>query len=52
MSFGIEGCNRVLLGLMGGLREDAPAYYLIRLVAYGLILLAILDKNRLGRKSK
>jgi hypothetical protein len=36
----------------GGLREDAPAYYLIRLVAYGLILIAILDKNRLGRKSK
>jgi Family of unknown function (DUF5985) len=52
MSFCIEGCNRVLLELMGGLREDAPAYYLIRLVAYGLILIAILDKNRLGRKSK
>jgi hypothetical protein len=51
MSFFIEGLNRVLLKSMGGLREEAPAYYLIRLVAYGLILLAILDKNRLGRKS-
>jgi Family of unknown function (DUF5985) len=51
MSFFMEGLNRVLLRCMGGLREETPAYYLIRLVAYGLILLAILEKNRLGRKS-
>ena len=50
MSFGLEGINRVFLGVMGGLREDAPAYYLIRLVAYGLILIAILEKNRTSRK--
>ncbi len=49
MSFGIEGCNRILLALTAGLREDAPTYYLVRLVAYGLILLAILEKNRQGR---
>jgi len=49
MSFGIEGINRILLGLTAGLREDAPTYYLVRLVAYGLILLAILEKNRQGR---
>jgi len=29
-SFWIEGCNRILLGWMGGLREDAPTYYFIR----------------------
>jgi O-antigen/teichoic acid export membrane protein len=52
MSFFIEGVNRALLGLMAGLREEAPAYYLIRLVAYSLILFAILDKNKLGRKGK
>jgi hypothetical protein len=52
MSFFIEGSNRDLLTSMGGLREETPAYYLIRLVAYGLILIAILEKNRLGRKSQ
>jgi hypothetical protein len=51
-SFFIEGFNRFLLGVMGSLREEAPAYYLVRLVAYGLILLAILDKNQPGRKSQ
>jgi hypothetical protein len=52
LSFGLEGANRVLLGLLGGVREDAPAYYSIRLIAYSLILIAILDKNRLGRNGK
>jgi len=51
ISFWIEGVNRILLGLIWGVREDVPTYYLIRLVAYGLILVAILDKNKRGRKS-
>jgi hypothetical protein len=51
MSFFIEGLNRFILGFMGWLREEAPAYYLVRLIAYGLILLAIIEKNQLGRKS-
>jgi hypothetical protein len=50
ISFLLEGGNRFLLGFMGWLREEAPAYYLIRLVAYGLILAAILEKNQPGRK--
>jgi hypothetical protein len=50
LSFFIEGVNRFLSGFMGWLREEAPACYLVRLVAYGLILLAILDKNQPGRK--
>ena len=50
ISFLLEGANRFLLGFMGWLREEAPAYYLIRLVAYGLILAAILEKNQPGRK--
>ena len=45
-SFWIEGLNRILIGTAGELREDLPVYYLIRLAAYGLIVLAILDKNR------
>jgi hypothetical protein len=52
MSFFIEGSNRFLLGFMGWLREDAPGYYLVRLVAYGLILFAILEKNQPGRKNQ
>lgn len=46
LSFCIEGLNRLFLGLAVGLAEDTPVYYLIRLVAYGLIVVAILDKNR------
>ena len=52
LSFGIEGVNRIFLGLMGGVREDAPAYYSIRLIAYSLILVAVLDKNRSRRRPK
>ena len=52
LSFGIEGVNRIFLGLMGGVREDTPAYYSIRLIAYSLILVAVLDKNRSRRRPK
>ena len=50
LSFWIEGVNRVVLYESVGLNEDAPVYYLIRLVAYGLILAAIIDKNRGPRR--
>jgi hypothetical protein len=46
LSFAIEGINRVVLWLYVGPDEYGPFYYLIRLVAYGLILLAIVGKNR------
>lgn len=46
ISFWIEGANRLLLIATTGLHEDSPTYYLIRLVAYMLIVIAILDKNR------
>lgn len=46
VSFAIEAVNRVILYLSVGLNEDAPVYYLVRLVAYGLIVAAIVDKNR------
>jgi hypothetical protein len=50
LSFSIEGANRVVLWLSVGNNEDAPVYYIIRLVAYGLILAAIIDKNRGPRR--
>lgn len=51
LSFWIEGANRLSLALAIGLQEDSPVYYLIRLVAYLLIVIAILDKNRNGRRA-
>jgi hypothetical protein len=49
LSFWLEAGNRVALGLLVGVAEDAVLFYSIRVVAYGLILLAIWEKNR-GRR--
>jgi hypothetical protein len=46
MSFALEAVNRAVLGMLAGAGETQPAYYLIRLLAYALILVAIIDKNR------
>lgn len=46
LSFFVEGVNRLLLALSSRPNEGSPLLYGIRLVAYGLILVAILDKNR------
>jgi len=46
LSFLIEAGNRVALGLLVGINEDDAVFYSIRLVAYGLILLAIWQKNQ------
>lgn len=48
-SFSIEGLNRAILGMAGELNENLPVYYLVRLLAYGLILYAVFDKNRAGK---
>jgi hypothetical protein len=45
-SFWIEAALRVVLGLLVDVAESNPVTYVARLLAYGLILLAILDKNR------
>ncbi len=46
LSFWMESANRVALGLVAGASEAEPIFYVVRLVAYGLILLAIWQKNR------
>jgi MFS-type transporter involved in bile tolerance (Atg22 family) len=43
---GIEGLNRALLGLTAVSQEQEPFFYLVRLFTFGLILVAIVDKNR------
>jgi hypothetical protein len=45
LSFWIEAGNRMALGIVGG-DEDRPVFYGLRVIAYGLILLAIWQKNR------
>lgn len=49
-SFLLETVTRLLLGVTNAHGEGEPAYYLIRLVAYALILIAIVDKNRIRNK--
>lgn len=46
LSFWLEAADRVALGLMPPASEDHPAIYGLRVVAYGLILVAIWQKNR------
>jgi hypothetical protein len=50
IAFWIEGVNRIIFGLTGAVRETTPLYYLIRLLSYSLILLAILEKNYRRKK--
>ncbi|MBG9388424.1 DUF5985 family protein [Caenimonas aquaedulcis] len=45
-SFWIEGINRLALGLLPEASELSPVFYGLRVVAYGLIIVAIWQKNR------
>jgi len=51
-SFWIEGTGRLYEAVTESMHEDTPVSYLLRLLAYALILAAIVDKNlpRRGRK--
>ena len=46
LSFWIEAANRADMALSRTWNEDSPVHYSIRLLSYGLILVAIWDKNR------
>ena len=46
LSFWLETTGRVALALMAPAAEDNPGIFGVRVVAYGLILLAIWQKNR------
>ncbi len=48
ISFWLLGVQRLALALSSGLVESDTGFYLVRLFAFLLILLAILDKNRGG----
>jgi hypothetical protein len=46
LSFLIEGVHRFYSGYFTADSEDSPLHYLVRLLAYALILWAIWEKNR------
>jgi hypothetical protein len=46
VAFFVESLNRAVLGLTAVSQEDEPFFYLVRLFAFGLIIAAIVDKNR------
>ncbi len=46
LAFALEALQRLLAGMRPVDAPDAPQYYLLRLLAYGLILAAIIGKNR------
>ena len=46
LSFFLQAVNRVALALTERPNEGSPWHYGVRLVAYLLIIVAILDKNR------
>jgi hypothetical protein len=45
-SFWLDAFGRTLEVALRLSNEDSPVLYVIRIVAYGLILIGILDKNR------
>jgi hypothetical protein len=50
LSFLIEAINRADMALRSGMSETTPMHYTVRLITYALILIAIWDKNRPGRR--
>ena len=51
VAFWLMGLNWLLLAFTSPDAEFRPALYLIRLLAFVLILYAILEKNRAGRRN-
>ncbi|MGE0159341.1 MAG: DUF5985 family protein [Gemmatimonadales bacterium] len=50
LSFLVQAINRVALSLSPSPNEGNPLHYWIRFLAYLLIILAIIDKNRAPRR--
>jgi uncharacterized membrane protein HdeD (DUF308 family) len=50
-AFFIEAVNRGALALSAKPNEGAPFFYVVRLLAYVVILVAVADKNRASRVS-
>jgi hypothetical protein len=51
LSFLLEALNRVMIGLAATPSEARPWLYGVRLLAYLLIIIAVVDKNRARSRS-
>lgn len=49
VSFFVDGAGRILMGVFDYPEETKPLIYLMRLAAFLLIIIAILDKNYINR---
>lgn len=49
LAFSVFACSRVLLTILDEANEARPYVYLLRLAAFVLIIIAIVDKNRAVR---
>jgi len=52
LSFAIEGAHRIYSSMARSMNEESALHYVIRLIAYGLILWAIIEKNWPRSKAK
>ncbi len=52
ISFGLDAATRAVLGLWRLSEETEPLAYLARLVTFGLIIVAIVHKNRAVRPAR
>jgi hypothetical protein len=52
LSFLIDALSRAFAVGSTHLNDETPGYYVLRLIAYALIVFAILDKNRPRDKDK
>lgn len=50
LAFGLEGISRVALALSHPSDETEPLFYVTRLVTFGLIIAAVIAKNRPARR--
>ena len=52
IGFGVDAAMRLLLGISDVSSEQEPFFYMARLVTFGLIIVAIVQKNRLKKSSR
>jgi hypothetical protein len=52
LAFGLDAVTRFALGLVHVSNETEPFFYLPRLVTFGLIIVAIIQKNRPIRRNR
>ena len=51
-AFALDAATRCVLGLFPISDEAAPLFYLARLVTFALIIIAIVQKNRPGKRTR